>query len=477
MAAKIYIQGGNLIIEGLYPDKEIINTSALDWSVLNNIYSVRDKIENQSYELGVFGDITNEFDEAFTSDEEIQSFLNKLSNILSPESNISARLKDILGNDILGTVFGDLVVGIRKPTIASQFQYGLITGNPNPAQDDAIITETNGGTVTIVESELLIQSSTNAAGASSIQSNEYIRYLPGFEMWVAFTTVFSTPDAAGDYQQVGLYDSQNGFFLKYDSTGLYFVRRKLGVDYPTAIDIESIFPDKSFSPEKGNIYFIKYGYLGFATIAILAANPGNGYSNVSKIKYAGLETTIHTAQTFLPLRGEVLNSGSTTNKLIKIGSVAAGIVDGGESFPNTRYNGGTFSGSVTAGTTLIAVFRNKTTFNGIPNRIVSRLLNFSGAFEGNKPIQVVFKRNPTITVEGDFNDVSTDSIFEFSINSTINTNSGRFMKSFDIAKSGQVDSRIDYLNLRLRAGEWVSVEIITTAIGDYNISSRWDEQF
>lgn len=482
MAVKIYLSGATINIEGLYPDRQIINSSAMDWSIRNNIYYIRDKIENQEYNIGIFSNVTNENDIAYTSDQELINFLNSCVNVnvsggSLPGTVVSTIIKDILGNDILGTVFGDLIVGTRIASITGQFQYGLITGNTNPNEDDVIINVANGGTVAVVQSELLLQSNTANNGTANIQSNDYVRYLPGYEMWVAFTNDFTEPDVAGDIQRAGLFDSQNGFFLEYDSSGFYFVRRKLGIDTKQLIDIATVFPDGTFDPEKGNIYFIKYGYLGFATISIVAVNPDNGFNKVAKLKYAGLYDTIHTAQTFLPLRAEVQNLGSTTNKILKIGSVAAGIVNGNGHYPATRLFTENFTGAITAGTTLVAIFRNKTTFASIENRIRGQLLNMSAAFDGTKPLQILIKRNPTITTPGTFNDVDPNSVFEVSVDSVIDTNTGRYMKIFDIGKAGQIDKTIKDLEVILRAGEWASIELVTTGSGDYTAALRWEEQF
>lgn len=476
---KIYTSGGTFIIEDLFtnPDILTINTSNLDWSIDNDEYIVRDKIENQSYRLGTFNSIINEFDVPFASDEEIKKFLNSSINIQSPNSNISARLKDIIGNDVLATVFGDLITAGRRPSITAQFGFGLNVGNSNPREDDAKIIELNGGNVQILDSELLISSGTSNNGESSIESNDYVRYLPGFEIFLMFTLKFDPPDINPDIQRGGLFDSQNGFFLEYDSSGFYFVRRKLGVDYPLEIDIDSIFPDKSFNPEKSNIYFLKYGYLGSTTITIIAANPNNGFNQVAKIKYSGIFETIHTTQTFLPLRGEVKNIGSTINKTIKVGSVSAGVVIAFDEYPATRRFTKDFIGSVVAGTTLIGIFRNKTIFSGIENRIEIQIMNFTAAFDGTKPIEFVIKRNPIITTPGTWNDVDVNSTVEFSTDSVINSNSGRLMKSFNISKSGNIDILLKELRLFLRSGEWFSIELITTGLGDYNCSVNWEENF
>lgn len=80
MAVKIYTSGGAIVLNNAAwnPIYQVINPSAFDWQVNNGIYSVRDKIQNQSYELGIFSDIQNEQDTPFASDADLIAVLNSL---------------------------------------------------------------------------------------------------------------------------------------------------------------------------------------------------------------------------------------------------------------------------------------------------------------------------------------------------------------------------------------------------------------
>jgi len=79
MAVKIYLSGGAINIEGLFADVTSINQSAFDWKKSGNNFSVRDKIENQSYELGVIADIQDKNGVAFTTNDLFIEYLNRLA--------------------------------------------------------------------------------------------------------------------------------------------------------------------------------------------------------------------------------------------------------------------------------------------------------------------------------------------------------------------------------------------------------------
>ena len=119
-------------------------------------------------------------------------------------------LSDHTGRQNFNTVFGEQVSGIRHADIAAQFQYGFPLGN-------ASIDVANGGTITNVDSMLVISSGTNVAGSSGISNRKALRYMPGHEAYTFFTVVFTEakPDS---YQRAGLFDSENGFFIGYEET-------------------------------------------------------------------------------------------------------------------------------------------------------------------------------------------------------------------------------------------------------------------
>jgi hypothetical protein len=480
MATKIYLSGGAINIEGVYPDKSIINPVQFDWSVNNGVYSARDKIDNQTYILGIYSNIQNKDGVAYTDNQSVEEELNNLVNAgnSSASSPVASAPTDVTGNQGLMSTFGDVITASRIPSLTSQFFYGLVTGGSNPVADDAIITELNGATVGIVDGELILNTGTNAAGAATIQSNDFVRYIPGFEMYCLFTWKF-TQGVADSTQYAGLFDAENGFFIGYNGVNFVFTRRKDSVDYETVIDVSKVFEDGSFDPTKFNIYFIRYGFLGVAPIKLSVVKPSGGFAVVDTIEYPNMYDGIHTAQTYLPVRAELTNTGNITDLEGKSGSVSAGIVDGMKTYPSNRLITSDL-GAITigAGTTLLALFRNKTTFNSIVNRIKTKLLSVSTASEGTKTVKIEIRKNVTITNTPTWNDVETGrSVMEFSTDGTINLTSGTDLIDFNLGRTDSLFQLLGELDLTLRAGEWAAIIATSTGASDLEYSMRWEEQF
>ena len=480
MAVKIYILGGAINIEGVYPDILSINPVHFDWQVSNLVYSCRDKIENQSYELGIFSNVEDKAGTAFTSDTALQLFLNSIVNAGNQSANApsASAPTDVTGNQGLISTFGDIITAKRIPSLTAQFFYGLVVGSSNPVADDAMITAINGATVATVDGELVLNTGVNVAGAVSIQSNDFVRYIPGFEMYCLFTFKF-TQGVADSTQYAGLFDVDNGFFLGYNGVNFVFTRRKAGVDTQRIIDITTVLEDGSFDPTKFNIYYIRYGFLGIAPIKLAIVKPEGGFAMVDVIEYPNMFDAIHTAQTYLPLRAEMTNAGNNTDLQGKSGSVSAGIVDGGKTYPSSRLITADL-GSVTiaAGTNSLAVFRNKTTFNSITNRVLAKLLGVSIASDGTKTVKIEIRKNVTITNVPTWADVEPGrSIMEVSTDAVVTPGSGTDLIDFNLGRADSLFELLESLQLTLRAGEWAAITAISTGASDLEYSMRWEEQF
>ncbi len=475
MPKKVYISGNLLTIEESGFETQKINVSRLDYKIdTNDKFSLYDGITKQNYKLGIFSDVQKKDGTLYASILEFTNFLDSVINTTNTAESV--RNLDLSNNQALNTTFGDAIVGNRVPSLASQFRYGLILGDSNPVSNDAIVTAVNGGAVNLIGGELVLNTGANSAGAASIQSNGFVRYLPGFEMYALFSFKFTAP-AANSTQYAGLFDSQNGYYLGFDGTDFVFVRRKAGTDFKAVIDVSTIF-DGKFDPTKFNVYYIKYGFLGVNPIKLLIVKPSGGFQLVHTIEFPNTSNTIHTDQTFLPLRAEVTNSGNTSDLQGKSGSVSTGIVNGNGVYPASRLVTKGFAVSVTSGTTLLAVFRNKTVFNSIINRIVTQLLMVSTSSEGTKTVSIRLISNPNITNSPTWADIEAGrSVMEVSVDATIDNTTGREMITFELAKGSQIFEQLRDLQLTLRAGEWASIEVVTTGSSDINYTMRWEEQF
>lgn len=370
------------------------------------------------------------------------------------------------------TVFGEKIIGIKKPSITAQFQYGI-------KSDRAVITNANGGEAVIEDSMLKIRTGTNVAGSSIIQTTRYLRYVPGQEAYMFFTAVY-TQGVADSYQRAGLYDSENGFFIGYEGTDFKITRRRDGVDTSTTVDIDEVFEKDTFDPTKGNVYKVSFGYLGFATITFEIQSKKGTWKELGKFEYPNSATETHILQTNLPARAEVANTGNNTNLEMRSGSFSAGIVDGGGTDPAARI----FSKSIeeiaiAAGDFEVITFRNKSTYNSIENRITAQLLLLSVATDVNKINSWNIYVNSDFTNTPTWADVSVDSVLEFSTDATVDTATGESQLSWSMGKLDTLFEEVENLLVSLQPNQHATF-VITTALGasgTTNLAVRWKELF
>jgi len=389
---------------------------------------------------------------------------------------ISIRDIDPAGRMGVNTVFGDRVSAVRLSSIASQFQYGIREGD---SQGEFL----NGGSYSIENSLLKIRTGAASNGSAMIQSTETVRYVPGQEVYCFFTAVFDTA-VENSYQRLGLFDGSNGFFVGYEGTQFSFTRRRDSVDYTQEIDLKQFQRDYGykFIPQRGNIYKISYGYLGFATINLEVLKPQGGFVLLAQIEYPNIYTVTHTTQTFLPVRGEVGNSGNTTNLEVVSGSLAAGVINGGgEDIAGREFTWVSDVNTVSDSATIV-VFRNKSTFYGIENKVPARLLLISGANVGNKTVRWRILKNPNLKASPVpvWTDVDTNnSTLEYSTNAVVSYyNSLEYFLAWNTGSIADFFEFVEGLKLDLYPNGSAAFVVYTTASGmDVDLSIRWSELF
>lgn len=390
---------------------------------------------------------------------------------------------DTGGKQSLNSVFGDKIIGHRVPSIAAQFQYGV--------QDGESVTEVNTtGSVGFNDNMLELSTGTDSAGSAIMYSTDNIRYIPGHELYVFFTAIFTSPEV-NSYQRAGLFDAEDGFYIGYEDDVFTFSRRRGGVDYHYPIDLTEFnkriqvgLPDYELDPTKGNIYKISFGYLGFATISLDVMLPGGTIVSVAKIPYPNNYTETHITQTYLPVRAEVANTGNTSNIVFNTASLAAGIVDGYSDSVTGRafswYNPSTFT-FVTPNYTIVS-FRNKSTYKGIDNKVVARLLYVSGANSANKTLRWHIVKGTTFTNAGSetWQDVDTNnSILEYSLDTLADFNDlGTPTFVWNTAKEDSFVEHVEDLTLDLKPGEVATFVIQSDSTNtELDLSIRWRELF
>jgi hypothetical protein len=254
--------------------------------------------------------------------------------------------------------FGAAVAHQRATMISADFAL--------PFASNAIaLTTTNGGTTAQSNGSGTLVTGANVSGTSKAVSYQAIKYQPGREIYCVFTAAFTTPTSANSNQRAGLYDTNNGFFLGYQGVSFGITKRNLAADSfvaQAAFNVDTLLGTAgstftslgvvvAIDPTKLNVYRIRFGWLGGATITYQVMAPDGNWVTFHRILGPNVSTTPTIANPNLPITMEVLKAAADATSLtLFTSSWDAGVVSSNAN-PNT---GAVLSGAI-AGTPIMGI--------------------------------------------------------------------------------------------------------------------------
>lgn len=193
-------------------------------------------------------------------------------------------------------VFGQLVTSVRVPQVQAQFF--------SQAPSTQIIISTSGGATATgpVSGVAVFRTTTATTARVSGSSPAGVVYTAHYELYAAWTWQYTQPTSVATYQRVGLYNLQDGFSVGYSGTTFGFWTRFSGTDtfFSSASwngskldgSAKSAFTSGTqpvvFDPTTLNIYRVRYGWLGAATVFLEIAAPDGDWVTAHTIRYANL---------------------------------------------------------------------------------------------------------------------------------------------------------------------------------------------
>lgn len=394
----------------------------------------------------------------------------ELINRLTDTINVS--LKDQLGRPILGTGFGQMRTAEKISQINGQFGYNL-------PLSEAVIETTGNGEIVIEDSMLIIRNSDTGDGTASIESIQALRYIAG-SMAVNEFTAAGIPvgeEWIGTEVTIGNFDDEDGFAIgSIDGVPFVMKRRYNG---PGNIETIRVFQDDwnvdkldgtgpsglTFDFMLGNVYELSWIYLGFGPITFSIFAPDGSIIPFHRIEYPNSESKTHISLPYLPVRTEIDNTGSGKQIEIKIGSLDAGIYDGGGCDVTRRYRG--FNGATESvvpktvtGTQYLIAFKSADTLNGRKNKLSSLLNLLTFITDGAQPVLIEMIFNPTVITPGTWTRVDgkseelSETPVEWSIDTVFDLTTGESSGLLlSLPKVGNINMFVDQLDSLLRRTE------------------------
>jgi len=373
------------------------------------------------------------------------------------------------------SAFGETLVAPLEPRFLAHFPYNANTN---------LVTDASTGSGSISHSGQFISSNSGAATSSSgvMRSTGVVEYFPGMGGLVRFTCIFDT-GVAGNDQVIGIGNDSDGFFFGYNGTSFGVMRRSGGSD--TWIPQSSWSEDTmdgtgpsglTFDPSKGNVFQIKYQWLGFGAIRFYMENQTTGaFQLVHVISYANQNTVTTIENPTLPF---CMSSTNTTNntdislKTASIGMYNEGATDY-DQFP--RYS---VSNTKTLTTLLnILTIQNKSTYASITNQVRIQPDFLSMATDGTKNVEIQVYLNPTVGGTPSFTDIdTTNSVMAYDVAGTT-ISGGRVLGSFYLAKNDSLFIPLNEYNWLLAPGNELVFAAVSSASSDVSVSIGWKERF
>jgi len=237
-----------------------------------------------------------------------------------------------IANSGMVDTFGKLKTSTSRNDIDVQFY----RDDPN---NILTVTTANGGTAVAQTGYAQFSTSTATNGSITGVSLDKTHYHSGGEIYTMIAVAFLNGGVATSFQRIGLFDTNNGFYLGFENTTFGISVRKTAAD--TFINRTSFNVDlldgtsgskftRAGTPEaidltKLNVFRIRFGWLGAAAVKFEVLSPDDEWVLFHIIRQPNLSATPHIDTADLPVTLQMTKTAGATNIQVNTTCWGAGI--------------------------------------------------------------------------------------------------------------------------------------------------------
>lgn len=228
---------------------------------------------------------------------------------------------------------------------------------------------------------------------------------------------------------------------------------------------------------KGNVFQIRYQWLGFGQICFFIENPLNGeYILVHRIAYANANTLPSVNNPTLPLCAFVENITNTSDIILYTSSMG-GFVEGRTNGSHIHHGITTEFSAIGTTETPVLVVHNKPIYQGKKNRVRMKIILISVSVDGTKPSTIRVKIGGSLTAAS-YTDINTNnSVANFDISATA-ISGGDEQFGFGLAKSDSDKLELGVETFFLNPDDKMTITAEASAgTIDGVVSVNWEELF
>jgi hypothetical protein len=362
------------------------------------------------------------------------------------------------------SAFGEFVTVPFETLTGWAFTYNL---NPGVINQEIIDT----GTVVANNGHAEISTGASATGLAKIETVRSSRYVPGVGGTVRFTAIFDKPQVDSK-QVIGLINGSDGWAFGYNGLEFGILRKSDNVENWIPQSEWIINKNASFDPTKGNVFQIKYQWLGYGMQYFYMENINGILELVHIIRYNNRNTETSILNPNLPISAYVVNMGNTTPLTLRTPSVIAGLNGDGFSDAISTNLSGDSTRTITAGETPFLAFRMGETYKGKANRLFAQALRLTIAADMNKPVTIRAYGAGTVN-DGTWSYLS-EELSPIEMNNTLTDYTlGLLVGSFPLGKIDSMEIPFGATKFRFYAGQQIILTASSSGIGDVVAGVNW----
>ncbi len=372
------------------------------------------------------------------------------------------------------TAFGEQSVAQIYPKVLVHFPYNLNT--------DIVSTQITGsGSVTHNNHLALIQSGAATSSTGKLMTIGVLEYNPGMGALARFTAIFSE-GVTGNTQVAGIGDDNDGFFFGYNGPEFGILHRAGGVETwipqrqwngNRMLGDEKIL--QTLDPQKGNVYQIRYQWLGFGAIEFSIEDNLGGLYIVHTIRYANKNLNVSVNNPTFNFFSKSSNTTNNTNIVIKIASIGLYIEGENTNTGETR-NCILNTKTITTETNILTI-RNKATYQSVPNKVIIQPDFLTLSADGTKNVIIKVYLNTTLGGTPSYTDIRTNnSVVDYDTAGTTITG-GILLAAFALNKTGSLSQSFREFNFYLYPGSWMTFSAQSSASNEVTTAISWSEKF
>ena len=401
---------GSLFIDFLDQNKSIVVTYSHVIKA-GKFFYVDQIVKSQFYRIRYFNS---------SSDQTYFSLQAILSNKNSEVGSSDADSNQIGFKDSMLDAFSRLRVSQPYGIFESKFLY-----DKSPVAFEDL---TNGsGTCTFSSSDASVDLSvgTTSGDYAKRQTYRYFNYISGKGQLVFLTGNFNGT-SANRTKAIGYFDDNNGIFYKVTSEGLYAVIRTKtsGSIVDTSIHSSDFNIDRldgtgpsgiNLDLTKAQIFIFSFQWLGVGSVCFAFSFNQKMYP-VHVEHHSNLVTGVYMQTPSLPVRYEIINTGTATGTgtLKQICSSISS--EGGYQITGTQFSSNTNATgrALTVTRTPIFAIRLKNTYNSKENRKIAKIVNYASMTISCNAVVELVHASSVSAVTATWTSASTTSAVEYS---------------------------------------------------------------